>query len=88
MKEHTLIVENIKCGGCANSIKNKLSQIENISDVLVQIEEGSVSFTALNDNVIANVENALLKMGYPKSGENDFSSKAKSYFSCMVGRVS
>ena len=88
MKQHTVIVENVKCGGCANSIKNKLNTIEGVSNLSVQIEEGSVSFTALNDSSIALVEDTLLKMGYPKSGENDFSAKAKSYVSCMIGKIS
>jgi copper chaperone len=85
--QHTLIVENIKCGGCANSIKNKLNTIEGISDLAVQVEKGQITFDATDENTVSTVESTLSKMGYPKVGENHLSAKAKSYVSCMIGRM-
>jgi len=35
-------VENIKCGGCANSIKNGLMKIDGVIQVDVDIEHGSI----------------------------------------------
>ena len=35
-------VENIKCGGCANSIEKKTRTISGVSDVVVDIENGKV----------------------------------------------
>ncbi len=35
-------VENIKCGGCANSIKNGLMKIVGVIQVDVDIEHGSI----------------------------------------------
>jgi len=35
-------VENIKCGGCANSIEKKIRAISGVSDVVVDIENGKV----------------------------------------------
>lgn len=87
MKLQTLVVENIKCGGCANSIRTKLNAIEGVSDTNVEIAEGKITFQAIDEISIADAENTLQKMGYPKTGDNDLGAKAKSFVSCMVGRI-
>ena len=46
----TLNVNNIKCGGCAASIINKLSKIEGISEVHVDPDTREVKFNATNKN--------------------------------------
>lgn len=86
----TIHVENIRCGGCANTITKKLSAIQGVSEVLVNIDEQRVSFTGaptLNAEVIA----ALKKMGYPEAGSVDgidaLKTKAKSVASCAVGKL-
>lgn len=85
-----IIVENIKCGGCANSIKTKIKALEGVNDVTVNVEEGTVSIDgdeADRDNYIA----ALLKMGYPEvdsvHGLESAGAKAKSFVSCAIGRM-
>ena len=35
-----LEVENIKCGGIANTINNKVSAFESVTDIAVDIEAG------------------------------------------------
>ncbi len=87
---YTIQVENIKCGGCANTITTKLKALEGVSDVNIDIEKGEVSIdsdTALRDQVIAT----LLKLGYPESGTAEgiaaAKAKAKSFVSCAVGRI-
>lgn len=88
MTTQHIVVENIKCGGCANSITISLNKIEGVSDVHVNIETGTIHYTPVQESAVQQVEAALLKMGYPKQGENHLVSKAKSYVSCMVGRMS
>lgn len=87
-----LQVENIKCGGCANSIGKKLSSLEGVSDIVVNIEAGEVSFVAESDDQIEEVKHLLEAMGYPEQGSShgiaSASAKAKSYVSCAVGRMS
>lgn len=84
-------VENIKCGGCANSITNKLSELEGVEAVEVDIEQGRVEVNGAEssrDSVVA----ALLGMGYPESGSIEgikaATAKAKSFVSCAIGRMS
>ncbi|MFW2372498.1 MAG: heavy-metal-associated domain-containing protein [Gammaproteobacteria bacterium] len=83
-------VENIKCGGCAGTIKKKLLEDERISHVDVDIEQGMVVIDADRD-ASEDWRSALLNMGYPEKGSAEgiaaAKAKAKSFVSCAVGRV-
>ena len=85
-------VENIKCGGCANSITSKLKEDTRIQDVAVDIEHGVVTLQADSDEVRADAIASLLKMGYPETGSveglKSVKAKASSFVSCAVGRMS
>ena len=84
-------VENIKCGGCANSIKKGLMDEAGVSTVEIDIENGMVSIDGENLDRDAIAEH-LLKMGYPESGSVEgmkaATAKAKSFVSCAIGKVS
>lgn len=90
----TINVENIKCGGCASTIVNKLSEIEGISDVTVDVEDGKVMFhfDPLKPEIEEQVKERLAKLGYPEVGSQRgmeaVGSKAKSYVSCAIGKMS
>ncbi|MCW8956730.1 MAG: heavy-metal-associated domain-containing protein [Gammaproteobacteria bacterium] len=83
-------VENIKCGGCAGTIKKKLMEDQRISHVGVNIEQGVVIIDA-NINATEDWRSALLNMGYPEKGSAEgmaaAKARAKSFVSCAVGRV-
>ncbi len=83
-------VENIKCGGCAGTIKKKLMEDKRISHVGVNIEQGMVIIDADTD-ASEDWRSALLKMGYPEKGSAEgiaaAKARAKSFVSCAVGRV-
>ena len=84
-------VENIKCGGCASTIRSKLEAMAGIDKIEVDISEGIVSVEAVEDTREA-VTAKLLKLGYPESGTAEgiaaARAKAKSFVSCAVGRIS
>ena len=82
---HAIEVENIKCGGCMNSIKHALLKIQGINTVSVQEETVTVEaeIAVERDTLIKTLE----QIGYPEKGNNDLFKKAKSYVSCMVGRI-
>jgi copper chaperone CopZ len=87
MEKLTFSVENLKCSGCASSITGKLKQIKGIAEVVVDIENETVTVNA-DETVDRNrVSSALEKLGYPESGNNNLLSKAKSYVSCMTGKL-
>lgn len=81
-------IQNLKCGGCANTIINKLSELNNISKVIVTTENNSVSFNYSNENDLDLVKETLAHIGYPVIGDkNSVFSKAKSFVSCATGRI-
>jgi copper chaperone CopZ len=85
----SILVQNLKCQGCANTITNKLAAIVNISDLEIDIEESKISFSYLHDDDIFLVKEKLKKIGYPlEKEENTIVSKTKSYISCATGKLS
>ncbi len=84
----TLNIQNLKCGGCENQVSTQISKIEGISDVVVSNEQDTVSFDYNRLSRVEEVINQLAKMGYPLVGDkNTLGQKAKSYVSCMAGRM-
>jgi copper chaperone len=88
MKQEKIVIENLKCHGCANTIKKGVSNLAGISDVEINMEESSVHFQ-MNETVQQreNVVKKLARLGYPEKGNNNFVSRATSYVSCAVGRM-
>ncbi len=88
MKKIIKIV-NLKCGGCANSIKKGLQNIEGVNDVEVELETSKVTVGIESETVIEEVKKKLTSMGYPEVGDaNTVIHKAKSFVSCATGRMS
>ncbi|MCB1801525.1 MAG: heavy-metal-associated domain-containing protein [Gammaproteobacteria bacterium] len=87
---YTIAVENIKCGGCANSIRSKLLDQELVRAVEVDIEHGEVRIDG-NPEWRDQVAHALARMGYPEVGSVEglqaAAAKAKSFVSCAIGRI-
>ncbi len=85
----TIIVQNLKCGGCAKTITSKISELENISEVKVEPDTSMVSFTYQNTNDALIVKDRLKELGYPSvDSKNSLASKAKSFVSCATGKMS
>ena len=88
--EHVIEVENIRCGGCANTITHSLQRLDGVGDVIVDIENGRVTVTAATDDRERLVA-SLLKNGYPEKGSAEgleaAKAKAKSFVSCAIGKL-
>ncbi|WP_438976598.1 heavy-metal-associated domain-containing protein [Polaribacter sp.] len=83
----TLQIENLKCGGCAATIKKGILAIDGVENVDVNLEESSVSITSTKNN-LQEVKIKLSKLGYPEIGDkNTVLHKAKSFVSCAVGKI-
>jgi copper chaperone len=83
--KHNIVVENIKCGGCMNSIKTALLKINGVEIVNIDKDTETVSIEATVEKTI--LVNELSKIGYPEKGNNDLLKKAKSYVSCAIGKM-
>jgi copper chaperone len=92
--EYNFQVENIRCGGCANTITKKLREINGVNDVYVNVEDKQVIVTtesATDDEVHQILSEKLFKLGYPEVGtigSNNLKAKATSVVSCAIGKVS
>lgn len=88
MEKIELAIQNLKCGGCAATIKSNLEKIEGVSGIEVTPEENLVSLTEWNEESLEAVKSELRRLGYPLVNEdNPFFSKVKSYASCAVGKM-
>lgn len=86
--ETKVFIQNLKCNGCANTIVSKLSALHDVADVVVNVEENSVQFSYIDELAYENALEQLKILGYPEQGEeNSFTTKAKSYMSCAVGKM-
>lgn len=84
----TLEILNLKCGGCANTIKKGLLTVEGVTEVNIDLETSKVGVNSEEEMVLKNVKSKLASMGYPEVGDaNTIIHKAKSFVSCATGRM-
>jgi len=88
MKTETIKVDNLKCQGCANTIRRELTWIGEVISVDVDVEESTVKvdYTGKNNMRDTFVEK-LRKLGYPEEGTGRMNQRVKSYVSCAIGRM-
>jgi copper chaperone CopZ len=60
-----ITVENIKCGGCMNSIKTALLKIHNVQEVIVDKDTETVYISSSLPFDREEITRQLAKMGYP-----------------------
>jgi copper chaperone len=82
---HKIEVENIKCGGCMNSIKTTLLKIEEVTEVAIDKESDTITINSNTDRAV--FVNTLSSLGYPEKGHNTLLHKGKSFVSCAVGNL-
>jgi copper chaperone len=83
-------VDNIKCGGCANSINSGLEPDARVRSVTVRVVERLVEVDG--DDALGPILAAeLAQIGYPEvdsvEGATRVTAKAKSFVSCAIGRM-
>ncbi len=89
MMKAKIHIENLKCHGCANTIRKNLETLEGVDEVLVNVEESAVCITWEGDTDRSEeFQEILSKLGYPPQGKNSPGKIVKSYVSCAIGRVS
>lgn len=85
--ETPIKVQNLKCGGCANTIQKKLSSLEGVENVTVDIENKLVHIIHQNSVSLEILASNLKAIGYPIEGEeNSLGAKATSMVSCAIGK--
>ncbi len=83
-----IIIQNLKCNDCVNSITKKLTEIENITNVEIDIEDSKVYFDYNQEEALHAVQLKLKEIGYPSIDEaNRLLYKGRSYINCALGKM-
>jgi copper chaperone len=82
---HTIEVENIRCGGCTNTITKALMELNGVDHV--QIDKSTGMIQVNGDIERSVVVDKLSALGYPESGHNSLLLRGKSLVSCAVGKL-
>ncbi len=92
--QYSFVVQNIRCGGCKNTITSKLTKMDQVKEVDIDISESRITVITTTDNApdMRNIiSEKLAKLGYPEVGATDSNgliTKAASVVSCAIGKVS
>ncbi|RLA59662.1 MAG: heavy metal transporter [Epsilonproteobacteria bacterium] len=89
--KQTYEVINVKCGGCASTLKTSLKEEFGEVEVNLDLEPRQITLDIENSKVPA-LRLKLKKLGYPMSDEDlstieGFSTTAKSFVSCAIGKM-
>ncbi|MDZ7899274.1 MAG: heavy metal-associated domain-containing protein [Arcicella sp.] len=88
MKTSEILIENLKCGGCANSIKTRLQNLTGVFSVEIDQENSLVKVEHNTSIKRTGIISQLESLGYPEQNSNNtVIHKAKSFVSCAVGRM-
>lgn len=89
--QKTFEVMNVKCSGCAATLKGKL--FEKFGEVEVHLNKEPREITLnIEEEEIEELSKELKRLGYPLSSDSmgfveSTSVKAKSYVSCAIGKM-
>ena len=87
MNKEIIIIDNLKCGGCVNTVTKKLQEMEGVENVNVLLETSTVEVEKEENVSREALIEKLAKWGYPEIGTTNLVQKAKSYVSCAIGRL-
>jgi copper chaperone CopZ len=74
----TFEIENLKCSGCVKAAAEGAAALDGIANVIVSLENNSMTFESHNEGSIYKVEEKLKEIGYPRK-EVSLLDKAKAY---------
>ena len=89
--KQTFEVENVKCGGCANTLKKVL--MDDYGEVEVNLDKTPREITIdISDDKMEVLKLKLRSIGYPLVSDDlstfqSINTKAKSFVSCAIGKM-
>jgi len=89
--KQTFQVQNVKCGGCANTLKKALKDDFGEVEVDLEKEPREITLEVENDKK-ENLKLKLRSLGYPLVDDElstlqNVGAKAKSFVSCAIGKM-
>jgi len=86
--KENILVANLKCSGCANTIKRNISEMPGVLNVEVDADTDTVSVSYEDSLQRDSITKKLSSLGYPEATEeNGLLMQLKSYASCIIGRI-
>ena len=90
MQKQRFKVQNVKCGGCANTLTTKLKDEFGKIEVNLEVMPREITLE-IEDEKIPALREALKSLGYPMADEQlgfveNTTAQAKSFVSCAVGK--
>lgn len=83
-----IIIQNLKCGGCAKTITSRLNQEADVNRIEVLLDDGAIVVEHESAHTPIEVKQILKQLGYPSvEEENGILTKARSVVSCATGKV-
>ena len=89
--KQTFQVSNVKCGGCANTLKKSL--LEEFGEVEVNLDLMPREITLdIDESQIESLKSKLKTLGYPFASDElntieKITTTAKSFVSCAIGKI-
>ena len=89
--KQTFQVENVKCNGCATTLKNKL--VDSFGEIKVNLEVEPREITLdIDEKRVDELQTVLRGLGYPLTTDelgmvDNTTAKFKSFVSCAVGKI-
>ena len=89
--KQTFEVLNVKCGGCAGTLKKSLLENFGVVEVNLEVEPRQITLE-MEENKMQALREKLISLGYPMSDEDlgtiqKITTTAKSFVSCAVGKM-
>ncbi len=91
MSQASFEVLNVKCGGCASTLKKKLKPLFGEVTVDIDVMPRKITLDIEQDDIPA-LAKELKTLGYPLAQEDmsfleEYKAKAKSFISCSIGKI-
>jgi len=89
--KQTYEVENVKCGGCANTLKSKLKGTFGNVEVDLEVMPRKITLD-IKETQVEELKIQLRNLGYPLTTDElstlqNVGAKAKSFVSCAIGKI-
>ena len=89
MKTEQIVIANLSCDGCVNTITKKLKAISGVETVEVDLNTNQVNIQHLKSVNRLQLTETLTSIGYPEATEkNGLLTKIRSLTSCLSGKIS
>jgi copper chaperone len=89
MKIESIVVANLSCSGCVNTITKKIAALTGVENVAVDLKKNIVAVNHTENMTREQLTKTLLSIGYPEATEkNGLLTKLKSITSCLTGKLS